>query len=301
MIRSLNIQADGKPVWNDDIDISDILPASSSEKKSKKQKKKEERRKAKAAALAAENGDGVDIDAMDAEAAPAASTSYEIEDDEEWDGTEEMRKEKLDEYMNELYGMEFNDIVRGYVVRLLLIRVTDAHNPFVLPTNQIGGDLPTRFKYAPVDSSDFHLSAAEILMATDAELNEYMSLKKIAPYRKTKNKNEWDSKRAERLKTFKDNVRSRTWGPSSRFGSGPSVQANGGEDDGPKKKRKGKKERERAKLATGSESVLISADTGVTPGKRGREEDSVNGHEDGDAPKSKRKRNKHAAEGGSGS
>lgn len=47
---------------------------------------------------------------MDAEALP----KFDI-DDEEWDGSEEMRKRKLDEYMNELYGMEFNDIVRLHV------------------------------------------------------------------------------------------------------------------------------------------------------------------------------------------
>lgn len=33
-------------------------------------------------------------------------------DDEEWDGTDEMRKRKLDEYMEDLYKLEFNDIVR---------------------------------------------------------------------------------------------------------------------------------------------------------------------------------------------
>lgn len=47
------------------------------------------------------------MDMMDADAAPDFDA-----DNEEWDGTEEMRKRKLDEYMNELYGMEFNDIVR---------------------------------------------------------------------------------------------------------------------------------------------------------------------------------------------
>jgi protein KRI1 len=106
-----------KPVWDDDIDVGDIIasarpePATASEKKSKKQKKKEERRRVKAANAAAENDGGVDIDAMDAEAdVEHAGIS---QDDEEWDGTEEMRKRKLNEYMEELYGLEFNDIVRS--------------------------------------------------------------------------------------------------------------------------------------------------------------------------------------------
>lgn len=47
---------------------------------------------------------------MDADAVPETFSGMDL-DDEEWDGTEEMRKKKLDEYMDELYGMEFNDIV----------------------------------------------------------------------------------------------------------------------------------------------------------------------------------------------
>lgn len=53
---------------------------------------------------------------MDADAAPGSSALEH--DEEEWDGTEEMRKRKLDEYMDELYGLEFNDIVsiRSYSI-----------------------------------------------------------------------------------------------------------------------------------------------------------------------------------------
>lgn len=67
---------------------------------------------------------GVDVDAMDADAAPSQSLGF---DDEEWDGTEEMRKRKLDEYMNELYGLEFNDIVRTpalFIVYFVHIEIT---------------------------------------------------------------------------------------------------------------------------------------------------------------------------------
>ena len=47
---------------------------------------------------------------MDADAVQP-QLSY-LNDDEEWDGTEEMRKRKLAEYMDEVYGLEFNDVVR---------------------------------------------------------------------------------------------------------------------------------------------------------------------------------------------
>ncbi|KAG4990312.1 hypothetical protein JHK87_023769 [Glycine soja] len=44
------------------------------------------------------------------------------------------------------------------------------------------GDLKTRFKYAKTKSSRFGLSASEILLMDDKELNQYISLKKLAPY-----------------------------------------------------------------------------------------------------------------------
>lgn len=138
------MQGDGKPVWGDDIDLGDIpilddddddeydydhqpgpssfvssapAPAASAliqpEKKSKKQLKKEARKKAKAEAAGGGAEDGVDIEMMDADAPiPEEGFGEGEEDGDEWDGTEEMRKRKLDEYMNELYGLEFNDIVR---------------------------------------------------------------------------------------------------------------------------------------------------------------------------------------------
>lgn len=49
------------------------------------------------------------------------------------------------------------------------------------------GDLKTRFKYAKIKPNRYGLSAAEILMMDEKDLNQYVSLKKIAPYRK----NEW--------------------------------------------------------------------------------------------------------------
>ena len=87
---------DEKPTWDDDIDITDIVPEDSSSKKKKKKKKKKGE---------PEVEDGVDIDEMDADV---------VKDDEEWDGTEEMRKRKLEEYMDEVYGLDFNDMVRSH-------------------------------------------------------------------------------------------------------------------------------------------------------------------------------------------
>jgi protein KRI1 len=86
-----------KPTWDDDIDITDIVPEAESSKKTKKKKSK--KKKGTEA-----DEDGVDLDAMDADV-------YRDEDDEVWDGTEEMRKRVLDKYMDEISCLEFNDMV----------------------------------------------------------------------------------------------------------------------------------------------------------------------------------------------
>jgi protein KRI1 len=92
---------DEKPKWDSDIDIGDIPSSNVGEpaKTAKKKKKKKERE-----AEGVDQGEGVDVDAMDADVERA-------EDEEEWDGSEEMRKKKLDEYMEEIYGLDFNDVV----------------------------------------------------------------------------------------------------------------------------------------------------------------------------------------------
>ena len=113
--------SDGKPRWDDDIDIGDIgLPdddavsyhEESSKSKGEKKKKKKKKKKGD------EDDDGaVDVDAMDAEVQ---------QDDEEWDGTEEMRKRKLNEYMDEVYGLDFNDIV-GFLKKPLYANIDKLH------------------------------------------------------------------------------------------------------------------------------------------------------------------------------
>ena len=64
--------------------------------------------------------------------------------------------------------------------------------------------MPTRFKYLPVIAQDFGLTPTEILMANDKDLNQYMGVKKLAPYRKA---GTWDQKRGERLKDLKGKLK----------------------------------------------------------------------------------------------
>lgn len=56
------------------------------------------------------------------------------------------------------------------------------------------GDLKTRFKYAKTKPNRFGMSASEILLMDDKELNQYISLKKLAPYQEE----EWKLSRQKR-------------------------------------------------------------------------------------------------------
>jgi protein KRI1 len=101
---------DKKPTWDDDIDIDDIVPPNRDEashasavKERKKAKKKERKKRTRG-----DDADAVDIDEMDADASTHSGRQW---DEVEWDGTEEMRKRVLDQYMEELYELEFNDMV----------------------------------------------------------------------------------------------------------------------------------------------------------------------------------------------
>jgi protein KRI1 len=215
---------------------------------------------------------GVDVNAMDADA--------ERVDDDEWDGTEEMRKRKLDEYMDEIYGLDFNDMVSHFKSRLY----DDADFAQV-------GDMPTRFKYTPVRPQSFALTSAEILMATDTELNQYLSVKKYAPYRKDNN---WDQTRGDRLKELKQSVAERSKGA---YGMGMSGSEPTPDGDGERvKKRKGKKERLKMKAARndaveGGGNVRVGAEVGdKLNGKRKHEKmDGAEGAQEG-TPSHKRKR-----------
>lgn len=138
--------------------------------------------------------------------------------------------------------------------------------------------MPTRFKYIPVQPQNFALTPAEILMATDQELNEYVSVKKYAPYRKEVR---WDSTRNERLKELKNKVSERV---PHEFAAGSSRDG-AGASDRPVKKRKGKKERMKMKAGDAdgdnADGAEIKATIGATPSvstqKRKREATEADG------------------------
>jgi protein KRI1 len=115
--------------------------------------------------------------------------------------------------------------------------------------------MPTHFRYAPVANTTFGLTPTEILLADDKDLNEYVGLKKLAPYRKQRDT--WDAKRQARLREFKNKVSAQLEGAGA---DGFAVEHL---VDGERraKKRKGRKERMREKDARAPEVETKAMDS----------------------------------------
>lgn len=148
-------------------------------------------------------------------------------------------------------------------------------------------------------------------MATDQELNEYMSVKKYAPYRRERG--HYNKSTQEKLHDLKAKLGERVgpaFGNAATRGKAPGADHQEGEKV---KKRKGKKERMKMKALNGEDGDAVTQDippaaskvTGVDEGskkdkKRKREQDQnpsptevANAGEDGEtATKKKRKRNR---------
>jgi protein KRI1 len=99
------------------------------------------------------------------------SSEYVEEEDFEYD---EATQEKIDKLNEELYKLDYEDIVGG---------------------------VPCRFKYRQVEAQDYGLSAEDILNAEDNELNQFLSLKKLSPYNFSAVREEKLSKKRKRLRS----------------------------------------------------------------------------------------------------
>lgn len=135
------------------------------------------------------------------------------------------------------------------------------------------------------NANNYGLSPVEILLATDAELNEVLGLKHYAPYRHGSGVGAAGRGMGKRLGELKSKLAKRKWGEEIEvdkkgFGkdddrprdSGYKKRENNGfakDSDavpsGPSKKRAGKKERQRAKLEAG---VAAPANAAEQPDKK---------------------------------
>lgn len=168
--------------------------------------------------------------------------------------------------------------------------------------------MPTRFHYIQTVPEDYGLTPADILLATDAELNAYAGLKKIAPYRnsgKSGKGKSWDPNRSERLKEFREKLRLRVGdgeGDWSIGGVSNRRRAGGSEGGGERKKRLGKKERAKMKASAAEDTGEAAQMDQVLSKKRNLESPTTNGQDvevpttveetgqENGAPKKKRRR-----------
>jgi protein KRI1 len=128
--------------------------------------------------------------------------------------------------------------------------------------------MPTRFKYTRSKPTAFGLTPAEILLATDKELDAIAGLRHIAPYRK-QGLGMQGRGISKRIYDLKQTLKNRKWGEemeadedgkprtmSRDAGWGGKRKANGDDKEGEgestrKKKRLGKNQRKREREANG--------------------------------------------------
>ncbi|KAL0004842.1 hypothetical protein SO802_012403 [Lithocarpus litseifolius] len=97
--------------------------------------------------------------------------------EEEEEEEEEAEKEKVEE------GKRKRKRMRKSIALLEKAKEAMMEECYKLDYEDTIGDLKTRFKYAKIKPNRFGLSPAELLLMNEKELNQYVSLKKIVPYR----------------------------------------------------------------------------------------------------------------------
>lgn len=101
--------------------------------------------------------------------------------DEETGGEEEDEEGWPDEYDEEINEEDEHHLAGGSELdRKLKAKVED--ELYKLDYEDIVAGMPTRFKYRQVEPNSYGLSTEEILFARDSTLKQFVSLKKMAPY-----------------------------------------------------------------------------------------------------------------------
>lgn len=109
------------------------------------------------------------------------SNIIERNDEESGEKSSKRNRKKLSDYLNEYYQLDYEDMI---------------------------DDIPCRFKYTKVQPTTFGLDVKEIIEADDADLNSFVSLKKLAPYRPVEKQQEDIQKysKKKRVYMFRSNL-----------------------------------------------------------------------------------------------
>jgi len=142
-----------------------------------------------------------DEDAYDEDAYDEDGTPFEAAEEKT-----EMNKKLKDKMMDELYKLDYEDII---------------------------GDMPTRFKYRTVEKNSFGLSTEEVLFAKDSTLKQFVSLKKMATY----NEEEYQPGTKKR-KRFRQMLKAEKEEMKDEVGAVDEKQTESSEGDGEKKKKR---------------------------------------------------------------
>jgi protein KRI1 len=163
---------------------------------------------------------------------------------EEEEGTELERKLKS-KMEDELYKLDYEDIVAG---------------------------MPTRFKYRQVESNDYGLSTEEILFAQDATLKQFVSLKKMAPYREEGEYNANGRKRRRFRDTLKLEIEEELKASGKQEPAEPKNEEEPEEEEATSTKRK----RRRSKKNKSDDKEEQSKEKAVAEEKVSREVEKTN-------------------------
>lgn len=163
----------------------------------------------------------------------------------------ELEKRVRTKMQEELYKLDYEDIVAG---------------------------MPTRFKYRQVEANDYGLSTHEVLLARDATLKQFVSLKKMAPYNEEGEHHVGSKKRRRFRESLKQDLEDEPQRNTATAHSPDENKESKEESRGDTKKKirrrlkKGKKrDKEIRKATSSSETTMDSSETpnGLSQGALG--------------------------------
>ncbi|KAJ1916987.1 Ribosome biogenesis protein Kri1 [Mycoemilia scoparia] len=166
-----------KPTWDDDVDISDLIPENQDGEAEENESKKSKKKKKKAA----EKQNDEDF-IMDADYLPGGDGFDDMSEKDKAKAAEDHSK-NVAEMLEDYYQLNYEDVI---------------------------GDTPTRFKYHKSEPVSFGLTPEEILLADDMDINEFVSLKKLAPFRpEFKKEKDLQKIKKKKVKEFRKRLEAR--------------------------------------------------------------------------------------------